>query len=350
MTTSLLAETVGVAPADATPAAISIRGLTKRFPRRRSWAQTLRHPFRRDYTTVLHGIDCEVRRGEFFGLLGPNGAGKTTLFKILATLILPDAGSVRVEGCEVMDDAAGVRRVLSPVIADERSLHWRLSAYENLRLFAVLQGVRPAALRPRVTELLEAVGLGEEGGKLVGAFSSGMKQRLLIARALIVTPKVLLLDEPTRSLDPVTARDFRAFLREEIAGSRGCTVLLATHNTEEALQLCDRVAILNRGRILATGAPATLKEQFGDERYRLWTRDTANVVSAVLAERGVACHRPVNERGPDGWSIVEVDVPGGSARAADLLQFLVSRGVAVARCERIELSLADLIERVLQHA
>ena len=127
MTTSLVAETA-VIPDLAATTAVSIRGLTKRFPRRRSWSQTLRHPFRSDYATVLHRVDCEVRRGEFFGLLGPNGAGKTTLFKILATLILPDGGSISVEGCDVVADAAGVRRVLAPVIADERSLHWRLSA------------------------------------------------------------------------------------------------------------------------------------------------------------------------------------------------------------------------------
>ena len=130
-----------------------------------------------------------MQRGEFFGLLGPNGAGKTTLFKILATLVLPDEGSITVEGCDVVANAAGVRRVLAPVIADERSLHWRLSAYENLRLFAVLQGVGPAVLRHRVMQLLEAVGLADEGSKMVGTFSSGMRQRLLIARALHCDPE-----------------------------------------------------------------------------------------------------------------------------------------------------------------
>jgi len=198
VTTSLLTETTYLFQAAVRETAISVRGLTKRFPRRRSWMQTLRHPFQSDATTVLHEIDCDIRRGEFFGLLGPNGAGKTTLCKILATLILPDEGSARVENHDVVNDARGVRRVLAPVIADERSLHWRLSAYENLRLFAVLQGVRPSMLRSRITELLAAVGLGEEGAKLVGAFSSGRKQRLLIARALIVTPKVLLSHDPTR--------------------------------------------------------------------------------------------------------------------------------------------------------
>ncbi len=335
----------------ATEAAISIQHLTKRFPVHRGWKQTLRHPLRGDSTTALHQITCDIRRAEFFGLLGPNGAGKTTLFKILATLILPDHGTARVEGCDVVRDADGVRRVLAPVIADERSLYWRLSAHENLRLFAVLHGVRPQMLNRRVTELLEVVRLGEAGAKPAGAFSSGMKQRLLIARALIAAPKVLLLDEPTRSLDPISARDFRAFLRVEIAGRQGCTVLLATHNTEEALQLCDRVAILNRGKFVATGAPTALKEQFGDERYRLWARGADPTALASLAERGVVRGHPlVGERGPEGWSVVELDVPGGAPRVAQILQFLVGRGVAVARCERVDLSLADLIERVLQRA
>jgi len=349
VTASLLGHTSLLPPPRATEPAISIRAVTKRFPARRSWKQVLRQPLRREYTTALSRIDCEVHRGEFFGLLGPNGAGKTTLFKILATLVLPDEGSVHVEGRSASADPAGVRRLVAPVIADERSLHWRLSAYENLRLFAVLQGAGGSALPRRVTELLEIVGLNGVGPQMVGTFSSGMKQRLLVARALIAAPRVLLLDEPTRSLDPITARDFRTFLREELVDRRGCTVVLATHNTEEALQLCDRVAILNRGRLLATGTPATLKEEFGDERYRLWTREAPPSTLAAVARYG-AVQRGVTRVGPDGWSIVELDVPGGPAQVAHVLEFLVGEGVGVARCERVELSLADLIERVLHHA
>jgi ABC-2 type transport system ATP-binding protein len=330
--------------------AVSIRGVSKRFPVRRSVQQALRHPFRKDSMTALARIDCDVRRGEFFGFLGPNGAGKTTLFKIIATLILPDEGIARVEGLDAARDGAAVRRILAPVVADERSLHWRLSAYENLRLFAELHGVRSAVLQRQVRALLDVVGLGAEGRKLVGTFSSGMKQRLLIARALIAAPKVLLLDEPTRSMDPITARDFRVFLREEIAGQRGCTVLLATHNTEEALQLCERVAILNRGRVLARGAPAALKEQFGDERYRFALQHAAPSVLATLEDRGVIRHQRVTETGPEEWSTVELEIPGGPARVAQVVDYLVSQRVAVARCERVDLSLADLIERVLHRA
>ncbi len=330
--------------------AIRIRNLTKRFAIHRSWNETLFHPLRVGYSTVLHRLNCDIQRGEFFGLLGPNGAGKTTLLKILATLILPDDGAAAVEGYDVVREAIGVRGILSPVIADERSLHWRLSAYENLRLFAVLHGVRPGALDGRVADLLELVGLGEVGAKQVGAFSTGMKQRLLIARALLASPKVLLLDEPTRSLDPISARTFRVFLRGEISGRQGCTVLLATHNTEEAFELCDRVAILDQGKLLATGTPDALKEQFGDARYRLWTRDPEHPGFASLAQLGVICGHLVHGRCPEGWSIVEVNVPGGLTLAAQVLEFLISRGAVVGRCERVDLSLAELIERVLRRA
>jgi len=350
--TTLVAAHAPPAPTqhNAAPVAIRIRELTKRFLVRRSWKQTLLHPTQVDYTPALDRVDCEVRRGEFFGLLGPNGAGKTTLFKILATLILPDEGVATVEGFDVERDAARVRRTLAPVITDERSLYWRLSADENLRLFAVLHGVPSGTLKQRIAELLHVVGLADLRAKPVGAYSSGMKQRLLLARALIAAPQVLLLDEPTRSLDPVTARDFRAFLRDEISGRQGCTVLLATHNTEEALGLCDRVAILNRGRLVATGVPAMLKEQFGDERYQLWTSNPVHPSFGSLAERGVINAHVVHAPSPDGWSIIEIDIPGGLGQVAHVLAFLVSRGAVIGRCERVDLSLADLIERALQHA
>ena len=158
----------------------------------------------------------------------------------------------------------------------------------------MLQGVGPAVLRHRVIQLLEAVGLGEEGSKMVGTFSSGMRQRLLIARALIVTPKVLLLDEPTRSLDPVTARDFRAFLRDEIAGSR-------VHGPPRHPQYRRSVAALRSGRDseprpdTCDRTPSALKEQFGDERYRVWTRDPMRAMS-VLSERGSIGRRRIRNQ------------------------------------------------------
>ncbi|HKP90805.1 MAG TPA: ABC transporter ATP-binding protein, partial [Thermoleophilaceae bacterium] len=134
---------------------------------------------------AVRGIDLDVAGGEVFGFLGPNGAGKTTLFKTLATLVIPDSGQVTIEGLDIVTQDEAVRRVITPVIADERSLRWRLTAYENIRLFAVLYGLEPGAVESRTWEVLETVGLADTGRKLVGEFSSGMKHRLMIARALL---------------------------------------------------------------------------------------------------------------------------------------------------------------------
>jgi len=322
--------------------------LTKRFPARRGWLAMVRHPFAHEETTVLHGVTCEITEGEFFGLLGPNGAGKTTLFKILATLIAPDDGIAIVGGEDVTRNGRAVRRILSPVIADERSLYWRVSAVANLELYGALQGLDRRAAHARALELLRIVGLDDAGDKIVGAFSSGMKQRLLIARALVAEPRVLLLDEPTRSLDPISARAFRRFLREEIAGRQGCTVFLATHNTEEALELCDRVGILDRGRLLAVGTTTQLAREIGDDRYTAWTRDAGHAAFAMLEARGVIRGVRRGAAEPDGWGPVSMEVTGGSDRAAEALAFLTEQGVRVARFECASVSLADLIERVVE--
>jgi ABC-2 type transport system ATP-binding protein len=327
---------------------VTFHELTKWFPLRRGWREAVRRPLRTEYAAVVRGVSCEIAEGEFFGLLGPNGAGKTTLFKMLATLIIPDAGTATIAGLDVVQDAAAVRRVLAPVIADERSLYWRLSARANLELYGALQGLTRGDARARTTELLRVVGLDDAGTKIVGSFSSGMKQRLLIARALIARPRVLLLDEPTRSLDPLSARAFRSFLREEISGRQGCTVLLATHNTEEAMELCDRVAVLNRGRLLASGTTQQLAEEVGEERYRIWTREPAHPGLASLAEQGVV--RGVSVRGVDdaGWATVELEIPGGLDRAANVTAFLSAQGLSIARFDRVEPTLADLIERIVE--
>jgi ABC-2 type transport system ATP-binding protein len=327
---------------------VDIEGLAKSFRVRRTWGQALRHPFRHETTSSLQDVTLQVYEGEFFGLLGPNGAGKTTLFKILSTLVLPDAGRASVWGHDIVEEERAVRGLLTPVLTNERSLNWRLTARENLELFATLHGLRGAELRERVDGVLQAVELTDTGRKPVGKFSSGMKQRLMIARALLSRPRVLLLDEPTRSLDPISARAFRTFLREEIAGRQGCTVLLATHNTEEALHLCDRVGVLNRGRLLSVGAPDELGRQLADERYEIWTRQPHHPAVAALVERGVARDPVVRDAEEAGWSRLEITIPGGLETAAQALDVLTCAGMAVARFEPVRLSLADLIERTVQ--
>jgi ABC-2 type transport system ATP-binding protein len=325
---------------------VRIENISKRFAERRSWRDLLRAPFQTKYVQALNGVTLSVDQGEFFGLLGQNGAGKTTLFKILATLVIPDTGHAFVDGHDTTSAVRQVRRQLVPVVADERSLRWRLDARENLRLYAVLYRVPRNEIAKRIEAVLEVVDLANTGVRMVATFSSGMKQRLLIARALLAQPRVLLLDEPTRGLDPLSARGLRAFLKEEICKRQGCTVLLATHNADEALHLCDRVGILDKGRVLTTGPAERLMEAFADNRYQLWTRDASEQTVRKIAAAGIATDVTVRRLDPEDWSIIEMQVPGGYDEAARAVNVLVRSQVEVARFERVHLSLADLIERV----
>ena len=330
--------------------AVHVEGVSKRFSVRRSVRETLLKPLDWKYASALQDVNCAVREGEFFGLLGPNGAGKTTLFKILATLVTPDHGRATILGLDLVRDADAVRRVLVPVVADERSLRWRLSARDNLRLYADLYKTPRKGVSNSVDELLQLVGLADTGTKMVGQFSSGMRQRLQIARALLARPRILLLDEPTRGLDPVSARTLRAFLREDLCERHGCTVLLATHNTEEAFDLCDRVGILDGGRLLVTGPANALATEYGEPIYRMWTNDPDHPALATLVLRDlvqdVSTHRP----DASGWASLDLKIPGGLEQASHVIQFLASQQVSLARFERVGLSLAELIERVQKQA
>ncbi|HKS06218.1 MAG TPA: ABC transporter ATP-binding protein [Gemmatimonadaceae bacterium] len=328
-------------------AVVSVRDLTKRFAVRRTWREMFVAPRGGTETTAVDRITFDVRQGEIFGLLGQNGAGKTTVFKMLSTLILPNDGSASVVGHDVVREPNDVRRALAPVIANERSLYWRLTAHENVRLFAALQGLSGRAMFDEIARVLRIVSLTDTGEKLVGAFSSGMRQRLLIARALIGRPRVLLLDEPTRSLDPISARDFRAFLRDEIVKAEGCTVLLATHDADEVWDLCDRVGVLERGRLLEVDATARLRERTGSNRYRAWVRTDQHTAAAERARAaGVAVSRTADAT-EAGWTELEFDVAGGADAASRVVGALSANGAAVARFERVAPSLADLIERVV---
>lgn len=326
---------------------VSVHDLTKRYGRRRDLVDVWRrhHPARAD--AVVDGASFDVARGEIFGILGPNGAGKTTLFRMLATMVRPDAGTAVVAGADVIRHPAAARSALAMVPADERSLHWRLSAAENLRLFAALHQLSRAERHARVDEMLRLVGLGDAGSKLVGAFSSGMRQRLLIARALIARPRVLLLDEPTRALDPLTAVELRRFLRDELIGRQDCTIVLATHNADEAFEFCDRVAVLHRGRILATGPAHELARRVGDEHYRLMLSRGWEGACAHLERLGLLERVRLVEGGDDDWAIVECAIPGGATQSARALELLLQNGVHVGRWEHCPTSLADLITRII---
>jgi ABC-2 type transport system ATP-binding protein len=211
---------------------------------------------------AVRGVTFEIAEGELFGLLGPNGAGKTTTIKMLITLLLPTSGTARVLGYDVARQPREVRRRIGYAFGGDRGLYERLSALDNLRYFAELYGVEPRAQKRRIDFVLDLVGLAGRERERVEGYSRGMRQRLHIARGLLHDPPVVFLDEPTIGVDPVGARDLRATIASLVEA--GKTVLLTTHYMFEADALCDRIAVIAQGRIVAEGTPADLKRTVAD--------------------------------------------------------------------------------------
>lgn len=204
-------------------------------------------------------LNIAVKKGELFGLLGPNGAGKTTTIKMLCTLLAPTSGTAEVAGYDIIEEETKVKEKVG--IAPEmgpRSLYWKLTGKENLEYFAALYGVSGHEAAGRIKFLLEMVGLTDRENDLVERYSLGMKQRLVLAKALINDPQVLLLDEPTLGLDPNIATSIRLLIKRRFSRKLGKTAILTTHNMHEAEQLCDRIAIINKGKLVAVGTPKNL--------------------------------------------------------------------------------------------
>jgi ABC-2 type transport system ATP-binding protein len=234
-------------------AAVLVHNLTKRFRVQRRCGDIVRRPLRAAWATALDGVDLEVGRGEVFGLLGPNGAGKTTLLKIFCTLLLPTSGRAVIGGYDVVAAPSKVRQTVGYCLDTERSFYYRLTGYQNLAFFATLNNLSSRERTRRILEVIEVVGLdGAADGRFM-SYSKGMQQKLGLARALLTDPVVLLLDEPTKSLDPGAATAFRRFLRGTLAEELGKTILLVSHSLDECRECCDRMAIMDRGRILFQG-------------------------------------------------------------------------------------------------
>jgi ABC-2 type transport system ATP-binding protein len=227
--------------------AVAASSLTRRFPASRKG-----EPDR----AALDQLDLEIPTGEVHGLLGPNGAGKTTLCKILSTVLLPTSGQAKIHGYDVVRHARSVRPLMGLVFGGERGLYSRLTGRQNLRYWAALYRVPRKQVNERVETLLARVGLADRAHERVETWSRGMKQRLHLARGLVGNPKVLILDEPTTGMDPVAAREFRALVRD--LRDEGRTLLITTHDMAEAETVCDRVTLIDEGRLLRTESPRTI--------------------------------------------------------------------------------------------
>ena len=231
---------------------ISIKKVKMKYPVPKRYREYLLHPFKRlRYVTALNEISLEIDKGERIALLGPNGAGKTTLLKLVCGLLLPSEGSVTINGYNTIENNAAARKSVGFVMNEERSFYWRLTGKENLEFYGALDNLSGKDLNKKIEELVTLVGLENAINKRVATYSSGMKQRLAIARGLLSDPDILILDEPTRTLDPLSAEEQINLIINRIHSDLKKTLLIATHRLEEVSALCNRVCVIIRGEIVS---------------------------------------------------------------------------------------------------
>jgi len=295
-------------------AAIEVEGLRKTYVERRLWRV-------KRVVTALDSVTFAIERGTMVALLGPNGAGKSTTVRILSTLLLPDGGTARVMGHDVVKEASSIRRVIGVMLDPEKGHFGRLTGLENLVFYGVLHGLTRSDARSRAVELLEQFGLGDARDRPVEGYSKGMKARLAICRVLIHDPEVLILDEPTAGLDPISARE----VRERLKGLKreGRTVLVTTHNLWEAEELSDRLIVLNRGRVIAEGTPEEVKRAFG----LMWNVELEVSGNLEGLKLGWETELGISERGRPLLKVMIREDP--SVLVPLILSELRSRGVQV---------------------
>jgi ABC-2 type transport system ATP-binding protein len=332
--------------------AIETQDLTKRFrlPRSLRAIATGRPP--EPERIAVDGVSLSIPHGEVFGLLGQNGAGKTTLVRMLTTLLLPSSGTARVDGIDVTADPRAVRSRIGLINGDERSFYWRLTGRQNLEFFGALRHMDAVATAAVVERLSRRLGVAEHLDRPFGRLSTGQRQALAIIRGLIDEPAILFMDEPTRSLDPISAERLRRFVAEVVVGDLGRTVVLATHSMPEAEALCHRVAFIQDGRIVAAGSVAELRNAIGygtrcSLRLRSTTVDPAPLLHGIAAAGRVRSTDLRLAAPADGATHLVDLVLASSDALASILRELVGADIDVIACETGEVSLEEIYIRTL---
>ncbi|MCL6465312.1 MAG: ABC transporter ATP-binding protein [candidate division WOR-3 bacterium] len=287
---------------------------------------------------ALDGATLSLRAGELFGLLGPNGAGKTTLVRCIATLLIPDEGTIRLFGHDVFKDTLFCRQQIGLLTSGERTLYWKLSARDNLKFFAALYGLSGKERDRRIDYLLELLGLKEVANERLERYSSGMKQKVSLARAMLHDPRLLLLDEPTLGLDPQFGRFIRQFIKEELNQKQGKTILLTTHYMDEADELCERIAFINRGKIVDIKSPEEFKRDIPHKEV-LAVRCQGEVdISRLKALPGV---ERLSADSRDGVTTVKILAPRAEQILSDVIE-LVRTGAKILTIDVQEPTLEDV--------
>ena len=291
--------------------------------------------------TAVNGVDLQIQRGEIFGLLGPNGAGKSTTIRMLCTLLEPTSGAARVNGFDIVKQANEVRRSLGTLLAGERSIYWKLTGRENLEYFAALYHIPQTIAKKRVAELLERMELKERANELVEKYSTGMRQRVAIAKALLARPPILLLDEPTLGLDPQAARNLRELIAQ--LKQEGHTILLTTHYMEEADQLSDRIGIIDTGKVIALDTPEGLKRRIDQkEVIRLEVTGWQEYIGEKLRSLSEVSNLMARKQGEaDLW---EVNLQSNNSRALlpKVVENISQNGTRLVNMNIVKPSLEDV--------
>ena len=328
------------------PAAIRTEDLTRTYRRpRKGWLRK-RPPDGPAEFTALAGVTLDVRPGELFGLLGPNGAGKTTLIKILTTLLAPSGGRAWVDGKDVVTEAEAVRPLINMVSGGESSGYGILTVRENLWLFARIYGVANDLLRARIDRMLDVVALGDKANARVSHLSTGQRQKMNFCRGFVTDPKILFLDEPTLGLDVTSARRIRAFLREWMTEDPARTLLLTTHYMAEADELCDRLAIIDKGRVLACDTPANLKRRVQQYPiFELSLAPGADGVAELAKLPGV--HQATKAETP---TTVDVKIAlAEEAAIGAVVQRIATAGGKILTLKKVEPTLEDVFIELVGH-
>ena len=318
--------------------AVSIENLSKTYPA--SFAR-LKKLFRRKVEApveALKNISFEIGENEIFGLIGHNGAGKTTLTKIIATLVQPTSGNVVVKNFDSVKNEVKVRSLIGLATAEERSFYWRLTSEQNLLFFARLYGLPDAKARSRIREIFERLNLNGLAKRRFSELSTGNKQRLAIARALLPNPPVLLLDEPTRSLDPLAAAD----MRELILSLENVSVLLTSHNLSEIEELCGRVAVISGGEIRAVDTPASLRRRHKQtQRVTIITKQkSAELLLEILPTK--LSDLKIENRAET--TVISFTREEGDELLGETISFLAQNDVRVLDIETEKPTLLDVLE------
>lgn len=321
--------------------AIEVNQLKKEFETKKKTPFWKKRNDKEKKFIAVNGISFHVKKGEIFGFLGPNGAGKTTTIKMISTLLQPTSGNIQVNGIDVMEKPTEVLKNLGTVLAGERSTYWKLTGRENLEYFAAMNGITGKFAEEKVNSLLNRFNLEKRADETVEKYSTGMKQRVALAKALIADPEILILDEPTSGLDPQSARNLRELILE--IKEEGRTILLTTHYMEEADQLSDKIAIIDHGKIIAMDTPNNLKNSLEDTHATVlelnnWNQNILNEIKSIPEIKNV--HSKYQED-TGRWEI-KVHMNNGSNNINDLISTITSANAKIINFRVEEPTLEDV--------